>query len=260
VRRLALARELAVQHGASVTALYASTPAVLSVPFAMTDGASGLLPVLQQIDTDRHDAARVVFDRTVAGGAPPVRWRELGNDPLIPGVVAHALSADLLVFGQHDRAEPASTGVPPDFIESVLIGSGRPGLVVPFVDIGSAVGQNILIAWKATREAARALSAALPFLHRAQRIHLVAEPGGAAGGADDVLDYLQWHGVKAPVQRHGAVSSQTPGEGLLSLGADLGADLLVMGCYGHSRAREMVLGGASRTVLDTMTLPVLMSH
>ena len=87
-----------------------------------------------------------------------------------------------------------------------------------------------------------------------------AAPGAPPAAADSLEGYLRLHGVAAPIQRHGAVASSSAGDGLLSLAADVGADLLVMGCYGHSRARELVLGGASRTVLKSMTLPVLMAH
>jgi nucleotide-binding universal stress UspA family protein len=85
----------------------------------------------------------------------------------------------------------------------------------------------------------------------------VPSVGDQAGALED---YLRLHGVEAPIQRRAAVPSGEPGEGLLSLAADAGADLLVMGCYGHSRTRELVLGGATRTVLQSMTLPVLMAH
>jgi nucleotide-binding universal stress UspA family protein len=260
--RLVLCRDLAALFGAQVTALYATIPSVYSVPYVIADGGAELLPLLEKIDTDRRNEARALFDRAVSSGTLPVVWRELQNEPLIPGVTAHALCADLVVFGQHDPADPSTTGIPSDLIASVMIGSGRPALVIPYLDICAAIGQNILIAWKPTREAARAVSAAIPFLRRARRIHLVAdaESESAAGTAESVVDYLRLHGVKVPIERRSAVSSESSGEALLSLACDVEADLLVMGCYGHSRARELVLGGASRTVLSSMTLPVLMSH
>lgn len=119
-----------------------------------------------------------------------------------------------------------------------------------------------MIAWKPTRESAHAVTAAIPFLRHSKRIHLTLsdEDGAIAEQATALEGYLRLHGVQAPIQRHSSVSAETPGDGLLSLAADVGADLLVMGCYGHSRARKLVLGGASRTVLKSMTLPVLMAH
>jgi nucleotide-binding universal stress UspA family protein len=260
--RLLLCRDVAALHDAQVTALYATIPSVYSVPYVMADGGAELLPLLQKIDTDRRNEARALFDRAVSSGTSKVIWRELDTEPLIPGVISHALCADLLVFGQHDPADPSTTGIPGDLIASVMIGSGRPSLVIPYLDICASVGQNILIAWKPTREAAHAVSAAIPFLRRARRVNLVADDGyeGDGGGAASVVDYLRLHGVTAPIERRSAVPSKSSGEALLSLASDVEADLLVMGCYGHSRARELVLGGASRTVLDSMTLPVLMAH
>jgi nucleotide-binding universal stress UspA family protein len=129
--------------------------------------------------------------------------------------------------------------------------------VIPYADVCPTLGREPLIAWKATREAARAVTAAIPLLQRARQIHLVAEDDG---DAPELEAYLRLHGVQAPLQRRAAVRAASAGDDLLSLAADAGADLLVMGCYGHSRARELVLGGASRTVLKSMTLPVLMAH
>lgn len=267
-RRLGVARELAARHGARVVALYASTPAVLSLPLAMAQGAGEVVTMLQQVDLEQRDAAKALFDAAVGGAAPSTQWRELRGEPVIPGVAAQALFADLLVFGQHDAADPMTAGVPPDLVASVLLASGRPALVIPSIDVDLTWGGNVLVAWKPTRECARALSAAIPFLRHAREIHL-AIADDADGGADNdarggqaaaLEAYLRLHDVAAPVRRHASVASDAAGDALLSLAATVGADLLVMGCYGHSRARELVLGGASRTVLKTMTLPVLMAH
>jgi nucleotide-binding universal stress UspA family protein len=260
--RLLLCRDLAAMHDARVTALYATIPSAYSVPFVISDGAAELLPLLQKVDEERRSEAKALFDRTISSGPSPIVWRELENVPLIPGVMAHALCSDLIVFGQHDPNDQASASIPADLIPSVLIGSGRPSLVIPYLDICATIGQRVVIAWKPTREAAHAISAAVPFLRRAQHIHLVADNGyeGVGGAATSVAAYLRLHGVTAPIEHRSAVSPEASGEGLLSLASDVDADLLVMGCYGHSRARELVLGGASRTVLESMTLPVLMAH
>lgn len=261
-KRLTLAHELAAQHDARVTALYASSPTALSLPFVMAQGAADMLPMLQQLDIDYRDNAKALFERSEATATPPFVWRELSDGAVIPGVAGHALCTDLLILGQYDASDPLTVGVPSDFVPSVLLASGRPALVVPYVDTGTTFGQQALIAWKPTRESAHAVTAAIPFLRHSKRIHLAIadERGAIAEQAVALEDYLRLHGVQAPIQRHSPVPAQTPGDGLLSLAADVGADLLVMGCYGHSRARELVLGGASRTVLKSMTLPVLMAH
>lgn len=191
-----------------------------------------------------------------------MQWREQSGEPVIQGFARHALYADLLVLGQYDADDLQAVGVPPDFVASVLIASGRPALIVPRAGEFSTIGRHVLLAWKPTPEAARAVSAAMPILQRAQQIHVVADlqAGSSRADAADLQTHLQRHGVEANLEFHPAVPPHTPGEGLLSLAADASADLLVMGCYGHSRARELVLGGASRTVLASMTVPVLMAH
>jgi nucleotide-binding universal stress UspA family protein len=260
--RLQLTHELAALHGARVTALYASTPGALDLPYAMAEGAGEALAVLQQLDVDRRDDARRVFDRFNAEVASPMHWAELRNVPVVSAVTARALVADLLVLGQNDPGDAWPHGVPADFVQSVVIASGRPALVIPFVDICATLGQNALVAWKATREAAHAVSASLPLLRLAKQIHLTAAPeaDGPGPSVEELVEYLRLHGVEAPIERHGPVPTASAGDGLLSLAADIGADLLVMGCYGHTRARELMLGGASRTILKSMTLPVLLAH
>jgi len=262
LKRLVLAHELAALHDARVTALYASTPMTLSLPLAMAEGAAEMLPMLQQLDIDYRDQAKALFDRSEATATTPFLWRELREGPTITGVAGQALCHDLLILGQHDPSDPMTVGVPSDFVPSVLLASGRPALVVPYVDTGATVGKQVLIAWKPTRESAHAVSAAIPFLQHAHRIHLTTAAGHDVDATQPgaLEEYLRLHGVQAPFERHSPLPSDEPGEGLLSLAADVGADLLVMGCYGHSRARELVLGGASRTVLKSMTLPVLMAH
>jgi nucleotide-binding universal stress UspA family protein len=261
-KRLILARDLAALHDARITALYASTPMILSLPFIMAEGAGEMLPMLQQLDIDYRNNARALFERSVSTATPPILWRELRSGPVIPGVAGHALCHDLLVLGQYDASDPMTVGVPSDFIASVLLASGRPALVVPYADSCTTFGQEVLIAWKATRESAHAVSAAMPFLRRSLHIHLTIadDLGEPAQHASELEGYLRLHGVQAPIRHHPPVPSESAGEGLLSLAADVAADLLVMGCYGHSRARELVLGGASRTVLGSMTLPVLLAH
>lgn len=263
IKRLALAHALAEQHEARVTALYASTPTALSLPFVMGQGAAEMLPMLQQLDIDYRDNAKALFDRAESTVAASFAWTELSEAPVIPGVVRRALCSDLLILGQHDAADPLTVGVPTDFVPSVVMASGRPALVLPYIDTSTTFARDVLVAWKPTRESAHAVSSAIPFLLRAQCVHLVAADDAdtsAADQADALEDFLRLHGVKAPIQRHATVPAGAPGEGLLSLAADIGADLLVMGCYGHSRTRELVLGGATRTVLQSMTLPVLMAH
>jgi len=118
-----------------------------------------------------------------------------------------------------------------------------------------------LLGWKPTREAAHALAGALPMLCKADKVHVAVwnEGEGTSDGREDITRYLRAHGIAADVHGYGP-ESRDVGEYLLSLASDVGADLMVMGCYGHGRMREWVLGGATRSVLRSMTVPVLMAH
>ena len=260
-RRLAVARDIAQTHGAAVTALYAVTPALLVVPFAPEAGAS-VAEALGQIDEERRTLARGVFDRSVANPGVHAAWAEVQDYPIVPAFARQALYADLLVLGQHDPSDTEAAGVPFDFAETVMAASGKPALILPYADLPSTVAQTVVIAWKPTREAARAVSAAVPLLQRARRVHVLSwgkEEEDVAGARLDFDGYLKLRGVEPTWHREGE-EPDFMGDLLLSRAFDLDADLMVMGCYGHSRAREWVLGGTSRTVLQSMTLPVLMAH
>ena len=169
--------------------------------------------------------------------------------------------ADLVVVGQ---AEPEPTATPSDLPETVALATGRPVLVVPHIG-ARPPGKTVLLCWNASREAARAAADALPFLKAAQKVVVLAvnpKASAAGHGAEPGADAAAWltrHGVKVTVQRDVAPDADV-GAVILSRAADQGADLIVMGIYGHSRMREMVLGGASRTLLGSMTVPVFMSH
>jgi nucleotide-binding universal stress UspA family protein len=205
---------------------------------------------------------RGVFDRSVAATGVHAAWAEVQDYPIVPAFARQALYADLLVLGQHDPSDPEAAGVPFDFAETVMATSGKPALILPYAETPAPVGQTIVIAWKPTREAARAVSSAVPMLQRARRVHVLSwgkEEEDVAGARLDLDSYLKLRGVEPTWHREGD-EPEFMGDLLLSRAFDLDADMLVMGCYGHSRAREWVLGGTSRTVLQSMTLPVLMAH
>lgn len=258
--RLEVACALAKADGAAVTALYAVTPAVLELPYVPEAGPS-VATALADMDEQRRTTARAAFDRMRATAGESLRWAEVGDGAMIDVFSRQALFADLLVLGQHDPSEPA--GLPGDFPEAVMALSGKAALVLPYAQAPATVGQAAAIAWKPTRESARAVAAALPLLQRARRVHVLSWTGGEDDVQGDRLDldgYLKLRGIEPTWHREGGGEPGHLGELLLSRACDLGADLLVMGCYGHSRAREWVLGGTSRTVLRSMTVPVLMAH
>lgn len=259
--RLQAALRIARQHGAELKALYSVVPQVLQVPSDAAFNAL-LLEQLDAADKSRRFAIRTMFDRTVAGDSLPVTWLDPMEASSIRTFARHALYADLVVLGQRDQDDLSERGVPGDFVQSVLLDTGKPVLIVPYIGVQADVGGTIMVAWKETRETARAVAAALPMLRRAERVH-IATWGKEQAAEDwrlaDLVHYLGQHGVQATLHRNGE-ETDSIGEYILSAGADLGADMLLMGAYGHSRAREWVLGGATRTILESMTLPVLMSH
>lgn len=183
-------------------------------------------------------------------------WR-LSTDDAAAAVTERARYADLVVLGQ---AEPGDTPAR-RVAETVLLAAGRPVLVVPYAGRFADTGKRVLVAWNASREAARAVADAMPLLAAAEAVEVAAftESGVNEIPAADIAHYLARHGVKVTAARHGA-AGQEIGAQLLSRAADRDADLIVMGGYGHTRLRELTLGGATRSILGAMTVPVLMSH
>jgi len=260
-QRLEFACRLAARHGAGVTALYASPSASEALPVASGMGP-GLAVKRENLQDTELARARSVFEQLRPAGLA-ADWAEIHAFPLATAFAGRALYADLLVLGQHGPGEGWSTLMPADFLETVIALSGRPALVLPYTSARPGLPGNVVIAWKPGRGAARAVTAALPILRGANAVHIVSWGGDAEedgeGEGPNIVSYLKAHGIESTWHREGAEPANL-GDVLLSRAFDLQADLLVMGCYGHARAYEWVLGGASRTVLKSMTLPVLMAH
>ena len=167
---------------------------------------------------------------------------------------------DLIVLGQPE----ADSWTPDEVIdETVLFESGRPVIFVPFIQKGGMTLDHVLICWDGSRAAARAVADALPFLKKAKQVEvlIVSEKPNKANeipGAD-LGQHLARHGLKVEI-KHITASDIGVASAILSYVADSGTDMIVMGGYGHSRVREFVLGGVTRGMLESMTVPVLMSH
>lgn len=260
--RLDVATGLAARFGAHLTGLYTSPPP--QVP-AMIE--SQLTPELVELQiralNEATERVQELFKRRGEGSGFTTEWRVREGEA---GEVAtlHARYADVAIVGQVDP-ESAELGSAGDLPERIVLGAGRPVLVVPYTGTFKTVGQRVLVAWNAGREATRAVNDALPLLQGASKVTVLAvnPRGGLHGhgevpGADIAL-HLARHGVRAEAS---ALKSDDVAVGalLLSQAADLDADLIVMGAYGHSRLREVVLGGATREILRSMTVPVLLSH
>jgi len=263
--RIDLAVALAERFAAHLVGLYPIPSAALPPAAGYADLAA-LEPVyrawraraLEQVEKTRESFEHAAQLRGIAR-----EWRAAAEgwdaDPAL-----HARYADLTILGQRDPDDDEMALIRPR-PERVTLASGRPILVVPYAGKFETIGRCVLVAWNASREAARAVADAMPLLTKADAVTVLAvdpqfgpDGHGDLPGADIAL-HLARHGVKAQIER--SVSAGVPiGELLLSRVSDLGADLLVMGAYGHSRARELLLGGATRSILASMTMPVLMSH
>jgi nucleotide-binding universal stress UspA family protein len=167
---------------------------------------------------------------------------------------------DLAVTAQ---AEPKSGAAHALIIEGALFGSGRPVVVVPYIQQDGLKLDRVMICWDGSRPAARAIADAMPFLARAAAIEVVIVASGREKSDEipgvDMGEHLARHGLKVDVKRIVSTDVDVPNT-ILSQAADSGADFIVMGGFGHSRLREFVLGGATQGILGAMTVPTLMSH
>lgn len=258
VSRLGLALALADQLGASLTLLFGTGPTPLQSSFAYSAG--GYAEALDERPWEAlRSAARRELERHLPSDAA-LTWGDVGSHSVAESVIQEAAYADLVILGNH---EPEAEGLAPPagFVESVIMESGRPVLVVPGGHRRSDMGRRALVAWNGTAPAARALTAALPLLRMAERVDVVgwsAHPLSGRFSGLDIGHFLARHGVDAAVHRLEPV--RHVGAEIPRLARQFGADLVVMGCYGHGRLREHVLGGASQSMLRAMMLPTLMAH
>ena len=204
-------------------------------------------------DVDRHG-----IPAASAPAAPGVSawWREdAGRED--EAVAKYGRLADLVVVSRPLREAEVPTST---IFEAALFECGQPLLVAPPRPVGD-FGHDIMIAWNGSPEAARAVSAAIPFLGMANRIRVLSVAGWGEGlfSLQGIADRLAWHGVQAEVK---AVTefAGTIGETVLSEAEAFGADLIVMGAYTQSRLQQMILGGVTRHVLSTASVPLVMAH
>jgi len=260
--RLDLAVELAQRFDAHLTGVY-TVPDFYLPTYVAADFPIDILNAQRARLEKERDRVKAEFSERMRKAAVKWEWRALEGNPSEMTTLSGRY-ADLVVVGQNDPDEVLPT-VEFDVPESVILDSGRPTLVVPYAGKFPKIGERVLVAWNARPEASRAVNDALPLMAGAKNVTvLVINPkSGTPGHGDmpgaDIALHLARHGIKAE-------ASQIPAEDIdvgniiLSRAADAGADLIVMGAYGHARLRELVLGGATRTLLDHMTVAVLMSH
>lgn len=258
--RLAIAIQMARRYDAHLVGLNAVTSLRLPA-YAAAEAGAVLIEAQQRAFVEQSKRAQEAFDKaTRAAGLAKAEWRASEADA-VDAVTLHARYADLVVLSQPHASD--NGGVEEDFAERVVLACGRPTLMVPYADSFKSTGERVLVAWNATRESTRALTDAIPMLRDAKEVKVIAiNPDNADHGAVPAADislYLARHGVRSEaVTDYG--DDIDVGNELLSRAADYNSDLIVMGAYGHSRMRELIMGGATRTIITSMTVPVLLSH
>jgi len=248
--RLELAIKLAKQHTARLSGLYAvshgfyepaQNEAALHVEHVQSD-------FIARTSRSCIDAHWIGVDDCIVGVSVP----EIVNQ--------HAYYTDLVVVGQ-DEPGAVERSVPNRLPERVILGSGRPVLVVPYSGNYTQFGQRIMVAWRAGRESTRAANDAMPFLKKAGEVRVVEVNSRtlSTSQAELLCTQLELHGVAARPE-HIVVEEISIGDALLNRISDEGDDLLVMGAFAHTRLGSLTLGDVARHILKHMTVPVLMSH
>lgn len=263
-KRIEAAISLAAQHDAHLTGFYP----IVEIPllnYIREQIPAEIQANLEAESKARGDRALAAFHTAAeqSGIAYETRTDQALDTTLAAVIGMHARYADLVILGQVDPEQSPQVGR--HLPEDVVLSSGRPVLVVPHIGAPAGVGQHVVVAWDAGREAARAVGDAMPILEQAASVLVViinpeSTPlgHGEVPGAD-IGAHLARHNLEVEVERVPA-GKLSVADALLVHIADRGADLLVMGAYAHSRMRELVLGGVTRTILESMPVPVLMAH
>jgi len=240
------------------------------IPAVELYGGVGLQPVIfegnRQLFADAEKSVRLAFDSARENFGVPGDIVVI--DSTVPDIAGHVIEysrfADITIVDQPHEDSILSV-VGRRVVERVLLSTGRPTLVLPKRGRTSLAADLVVLGWRGTRESARAAFDSLPLLQRARKVEIVwanpeleyPHPGSTPGG--ELAAALVRHGVNAEIKPI-STGGKEAGEALLTAVADSGAELLVMGAYGHSRISEMILGGATKSVLKDMKCPVLFSH
>jgi nucleotide-binding universal stress UspA family protein len=287
--RLDIAAALAKAHGARVIGVFVRVDPGHAEYWWMAFGKAAVaewISTLERISGEAEEA----FEKRMTEEGLEGEWRVMDGNPT-DAMMTCARYGDLTVIGQANPDEATYDSSMPD---QLVLGAGGPVLVVPYVGHFETIGRRIMVAWNGEREATRAVHDAMPIFKQAETVIVYSIDTGDEGhfAGADICAYLTRHGVRAEAnhivlgpetkavssvlqtvggfgfQQRGPWSqTQRPpigevdvGNALLSAVTDSAADLLVMGAYGHSRIRELALGGTTREILRTMTVPVLMSN
>ena len=253
------ALSLADRFDAHVTGLANRLPAYIPAyaaaqipPEVFTNFDAAQASMLKTSKAEFEDAFKI------ASRISRCNW-EVGEGDLANTIATRSRYHDLIILRQ--ETDNSSMNGYENIPDEIILAAGRPVLIIPYINHGEAFGKSILVAWDNSRESARAVNDAMPFLKHADNVNIfsgnpkVDEEVPAA----QLARYMSEHGIKPEVNRTIA-SNISIGDMLLNDVADNGHDMIVMGGYGHQRLREMLLGGTTRHILQHMTVPVLFSH
>jgi nucleotide-binding universal stress UspA family protein len=261
-------QDFAADYAISMAAAFGAHVAGVAFLYepVIPDGTLGGVPV-DLIELQREENSKVAksavdrFDGATKQAGVPAQSRIL--DATFGGAATlfarFARRFDLVVVGQAQREHGASEEL---MIEGALFESGRPVIVVPYIQKNAFTLERVLLSWDGGRTAARAVGDAMPFLERAKAVDIVIvdeERKNVEITGARLSEHLGRHGIKTDVKRI-AKGGLAVDAAILDYAADAGVDFMVMGGYGHSRLREFILGGVTRGILRAMTVPVLMSH
>jgi nucleotide-binding universal stress UspA family protein len=252
---------LARRFGAHIAGLaFAYEPVA---PGTLMSGMPATLFEQSRVESEKQARTAIANFENAAQGASIAYSSHLIEAPAGDAFAAAATIArrfDLAVVRQESENDD---GRQEACVEAILFGSGRPAIVVPYVHKDEFTVDRVLVCWDGGQHAARAVADSLPLLRQAKQIDVITvaaadKEGNNVPGAD-IGTHLARHGLKVAVQEIVAPDIGVA-DAVLSHAADMSADFIVMGGYGHSRLREFVLGGMTRTILATMTVPVLLAH
>lgn len=256
--------QIAESFSASITGfMVVPDPTVISAEPEAALMSPKLVEEIQKSSERQVSAAENIFHAEAGNFDIERDWIEIeasleGVRAAIAGV---ALYADLIVVGQYDSAAPAETD--PALPQDMVVDSGRPICLIPNSRQSATFGSNILIGWNESREVARAVFDAMPFLSRADKVTvvtIVSDRDESVPEAGKIEQLLSRQGIDATVKKVARKDDESTSEALFRQAEESGADMLVAGAYGHFRLREDLFGGVSKSIFDETTLPTLMSH
>lgn len=255
--RFKMALEMAKAYQAHLIALYNASP--VSMPQAGRGASIGYLSEATQIAREKAVSVKAEVEEICAKADVPVEWR-MGEGDHIKILSRHALAVDLIIVS-HAKADEVEDRITFHIPENIVLYSGCPVLVIPHKCKVVIPGSHIMIAWKGCRESLQAVRDAMPLLKIAEKVTLLTVVKSSPDSIEEqeFADFLSRHDVLADVVMDESGAGNV-GESILANAKNFNADLIIMGAYGHSKIREMVMGSVTKYVTANMTIPVLLAH